>query len=233
MSVPQPTPNNLTLVKYGPLAVDFTVTGTYDLGNINCDENTFIPLNATIVLQNALGTNSTPAAVIIDNGTTGENITVSNTLPTTPVQTTLGATGNLSQIPLTLAANGYVLGQIPVANPNPALNASPSGAASTQNLRVNVTANAVPALTSISRSTTNNISTIVVSSIPTWLVAGVGVKVIGIGTSAYNGFVTVLSVTSTTFSYYNPSITTDASANDNGGRIGALYGDVYVVGLLQ
>jgi len=55
MSAPKPTPNNLTLVKYGPLNVDFSVTGTYDLGNINYDENVFVPTNAFIVLTNALG----------------------------------------------------------------------------------------------------------------------------------------------------------------------------------
>ena len=235
MSVPKPTPNNLTLVRFGPLSVDFTKTGTYTLGAINYDENTFIPTSSFIVYTNALGTNGTPAVVAIDNGTTGENI-ATGTLIAVPVSTSPNATGNLSQQALTAQAasgNGYVLGNIPVANPNPASGSAAGGAASAQSVRVNVTTAAIPALQSSNRVTANNISTITVSSVPSWLVAGVQVNVLGITTAAYNGLVTVLSKTSTTFSYYNPSLTTEASTPDTAGRIGSITGDVYVVGFLQ
>jgi hypothetical protein len=235
MSVPKPTPNNLTLVRFGPLSVDFTKTGTYTLGAINYDENTFIPTSSFIVYTNALGTNGTQAVVAIDNGTTGENI-ATGTLIAAPVSTSPNAVGNLSQQALTAQAasgNGYVLGNIPVANPNPASGSAAGGAAATQSVRVNVTTAAIPALQSSNRVTANNISTITVSSVPSWLVAGVQVKVLSIGNAAYNGLVTVLSTTSTTFSYYNPSLTTEASTPDNAGRIGAITGDVYVVGFLQ
>ena len=96
-----------------------------------------------------------------------------------------------------------------------------------------MTAAAVPQLATTNRSTTNNISTLTVASVPAWLVAGAKVKVLTVGNAAYNGLVTVLSTTSSTFSYYNSSLTTEASTADTAGRIGALYGDVYVVGLLQ
>jgi len=235
MSVPKPTPNNLTLVRFGPLSVDFTKTGTYTLGAINYDENTFIPTSSFIVYTNALGTNGTQAVVAIDNGTTGENI-ATGTLIAVPVSTSPNAAGNLSQQALTSQAasgNGYVLGNIPVANPNPASGSAAGGAASTQSVRVNVTTAAIPQLASTNRVTANNISTITVSSVPSWLVAGVQVNVLSIGNAAYNGLVTVLSKTSTTFSYYNPSLTTEASTADTAGRIGAITGDVYVVGFLQ
>jgi len=235
MSVPKPTPNNLTLVRFGPLSVDFTKTGTYTLGAINYDENTFIPTASFIVYTNALGTNGTPAVVAIDNGTTSENI-ATGTLIATPVSTSPNATGNLSQQVLTATAasgNGYVLGNIPVANPNPASGSAAGGAASAQSVRVNVTTAAIPQLASTNRVTANNISTITVSSVPSWLVAGVQVNVLSIGNAAYNGLVTVLSKTSTTFSYYNPSLTTEASTADTAGRIGSITGDVYVVGFLQ
>jgi len=235
MSVPKPTPNNLTLVRFGPLSVDFTKTGTYNLGNINYDENLFIPTASFVVYTNALGTNSTQAVVAIDNGTTSENI-ATGTLIATPVSTSPNASGNLTQQVLTAQAvsgNGYVLGNIPVANPNPVVGANPGGAASTQNIRVNVTTAAIPALASTNRVTANNISTITVASVPTWLVAGVQVNVLSVGNVAYNGVVTVLSKTATTFSYYNPSLTTEASTADTAGRIGAITGDVYVVGFLQ
>ena len=125
-----------------------------------------------------------------------------------------------------------MLGQDPVANPNPAVGSGGGGAASTEYVRVNVTTAAIPQLASTNRVTANNISTITVSSVPSWLVAGVQVKVQSIGNAAYNGLVTVLSTTSTTFSYYNPSLTTEASTADTAGRIGAITGDVYVTGYL-
>ena len=233
MSVPKPTPNNLTIVRYGPLSVDFTVAGTYDLGNLNYDENVFVPTNAFIVYKNALGTNGTAAVVAIDNGTTSEPLFTTLTLPATPVSTSPNSTSNLSQSAFVIPTNGYVLGQDPVANPNPAFGSGGGGAASTEYVRVNVTTAAIPQLASTNRVTANNISTITVSSVPTWLVAGVKVNVLTIGNAAYNGLVTVLSTTSTTFSYYNASLTTEASTADTAGRIGAITGDVYVVGLLQ
>jgi len=226
MSVPNPTPNNLTLVKFGPLAVDFTKTGTYTLGQLQLDEEVFIPTTSTIVYKNALGTNGTAAVVAIDNGTTGENIATA-TLPLTPVATGPGASGNLSQTILTPATNGYVIGQ------DPAATTAGTGAASTQSVRVNVTTAAVPALATTNRSTTNNISTLTVSSVPAWLTAGTVVKVLTVGNAAYNGIVTVISTTSTTFSYYNPSLVSEASTADTAGRIGSVYGDVYVFGFLQ
>ena len=232
MSVPKPTPNNLTIVRYGPLSVDFTVAGTYDLGNLNYDENVFVPTNAFIVYKNALGTNGTAAVVAIDNGTTSEPLFTTLTLPATPVATSPNSTSNLSQSAFVIPTNGYVLGQDPVANPNPAVGSGGGGAASTEYVRVNVTTAAIPQLASTNRVTANNISTITVSSVPSWLVAGVQVKVQSIGNAAYNGLVTVLSTTSTTFSYYNPSLTTEASTADTAGRIGAITGDVYVTGYL-
>lgn len=232
MSVPKPTPNNLTIVRYGPLSVDFTVAGTYDLGNLNYDESVFVPTNAFIVYKNALGTNGTAAVVAIDNGTTSEPLFTTLTLPATPVSTSPNSTSNLSQSAFVIPTNGYVLGQDPVANPNPAVGSGGGGAASTEYVRVNVTTAAIPQLASTNRVTANNISTITVSSVPSWLVAGVQVKVQSIGNAAYNGLVTVLSTTSTTFSYYNPSLTTEASTADTAGRIGAITGDVYVTGYL-
>jgi hypothetical protein len=228
MSVPNPTPNNLTLVRFGPLSVDFSRTGTYTLGQIERDQQTFIPTASFVVYQNALGTNGTQAVVVIDNGTTGENISTATLLPATPVSTSPNATGNLSQTVLTPATNGYVLGQVPVSTSIPS-----NGAAATQSVRVNVTQAAVPALATTFRATANNISTLTVASVPAWLVAGAKVKVQSVGNAAYNGFVTVISTTATTFSYYNPSLVTEASTADTAGRIGAIVGDVYVVGFLQ
>ena len=230
MSLNQPIPNNITYVKFGPVAVDFTVAGATTIGQLEYDENVFIPLSSFVVYQNAAGTNGTAAVVAIDNGTTGQNISTA-TLPTTPV-VAINGTGDLSQTVFTPATNGYVLGAIPVANPNPS--ASPAnGAATVQSLRVNVTTAAIPSLATTNRSTTNNISTLTVASVPSWITAGAVVKVLTVGNAAYNGTVQVISTTATTFSYYNASLTTEASTADTAGRIGALFGNVYVVGILQ
>ena len=220
-----PTPNNLTVVRFGPLSVDFTKTGTYTLGQLELDSETFVPTQSFVVYTNAGGTNGTQAVVAIDNGTTSKNIATA-TLPATPVVAIDGA-GSLSQTVFTPATNGYVLGQVPVSTTKPS-----NGAAAVQSVRVNVTTAAVPALATTNRVTANNISTLTVASVPSWLTPGSVVDVLTIGNAAYNGTVTVISTTATTFSYYNPSLTTEASTADTAGRIGAITGDVYVVGLL-
>ena len=230
MSGTNPTPNNLTQVLFGPLTVNFTVATTYTLGQLEYDENLFIPTNAFIAYNNVAGTNSTQAVVAIDNGTTGENIATA-TLPATPIVAVDGS-GNRSQTILTMTNPGYILGRSPVANPNPLPTAAPSGAASVQSLRVNVTTAAIPSLATTNRSTTNNISTLTVASVPSWLTAGTMVDILTVGNVGYNGSVSIISVTSTTISYYNPSVATEASTADTAGRIGALQGNVYVAGFL-
>jgi hypothetical protein len=220
-----PVPNNLTQVRFGPVSVDFTKAGATVIGQLEYDENVFVPTNAFIVYTNAAGTNGTAAVVALNNGTTGNNIATA-TLPATPV-VAINGTGSLSQTALAPVTNGFVLGQVPVGT-----NGS-NGAASVQSLTLNVTTAAVPALATTNRVTANNISTLTVSSVPSWITAGAVVNVLSVGNAAYNGTVTVISKTSTTFSYYNPSLTTEASTADTAGRIGALTGDVYVVGLLQ
>jgi len=221
-----PTPNNLTVVRFGPLSVDFTKTGTYTLGQLELDSETFVPTQSFVVYTNAGGTNGTQAVVAIDNGTAGKNIATA-TLPATPVVAIDGA-GSLSQTVFTPATNGYVLGQVPISTTKPS-----NGAAAVQSVRVNVTTAAVPALATTNRVTANNISTLTVASVPAWITAGAVVDVLTVGNADYNGTVTVISTTATTFSYYNPSLTTEASTADTAGRVGAITGDVYVVGLLQ
>jgi len=233
MSLNQPTPNNLTVVKFVGEGIDFTQAGTTIIGQLEYDENVFVPTNAFVVYTNAAGTNGTQAVVAIDNGTTSENLLQPLTLPATPVVTSPNAASNLSQSVFgfgnssSQATYNYVLGGLPVGT-----NGS-NGAAATQSVRVNVTTAAIPALATTNRVTANNISTLTVSSVPAWIVPGAVVNVLTVGNAAYNGTVTVLSKTSTTFSYYNPSLTTEASTADTAGRIGALTGDVYVVGILQ
>ena len=111
------------------------------------------------------------------------------TLPATPV-VAIDGTGSLSQTVLTPATNGYVLGQVPVSTATPS-----NGAAAVQNLTLNVTTAAVPALATTNRATANNISTLTVASVPAWITAGAVVDVLTVGNAAYNGTVTVISAT--------------------------------------
>lgn len=115
--------------------------------------------------------------------------------------------------------------------------AANTGAASTQSLRVKVTTTAVPTLTSTSRFTTANISTINVASLPASYTAGSTIRVKSATNSAYNGVFQITATTSTSLSFYNPNITTDGSSGspvtDTAAKIGACTGNVYVVGLLQ
>ena len=144
MSLNQPTPNNLTIVRFGPLAVDFTTTGSYTLGQLEYDENVFVPTNAFIVYSNVVGPASgtqfsTGASVNITDSISGQNIVAATTLPATGIPltspantavtsggTTLG--GNASQTILSLvgatssttgAAPGYILGGLPLADQLP------------------------------------------------------------------------------------------------------------------
>jgi hypothetical protein len=139
MSLNQPTPNNLTIVRFGPLAVDFTTTGSYTLGQLEYDENVFVPTNAFIVYSNVVGPASgstqfsTGASVNITDSISGQNIVAATTLPVTGIPltspantavtsggTTLG--GNASQTILSLVGTsspGYILGGLPLADQLP------------------------------------------------------------------------------------------------------------------
>jgi len=233
----KPTPNNLTEVRFGPTSFDFTSdtpTGGTIIGQLEYDQNIFVPFSARVVLKNALGTSSA-ATVTINSGTSGQNLFPAITLPTTPIFT--GGTsaspqsGRLSQVAAlnTAGYNGYVIGGVPVGT-----NGS-NGAASIQSINV-VVAKAVPALATTYRARANNIATLTVSSVPTWLIPGVTLNVLLVDgastTSGYNGTVTVLSTTSTTFTYYTPVSSTEATTADTAGRVGALTGDIIVSGLL-
>jgi hypothetical protein len=227
----KPVPNNLTLVRFGPLEIDFTApVANYTLGQLEYDEQTFIPTAAFVEYTNVIGAITTAAAITIDNGTDSENIVASTNLVAT-VLTPNNSTANLSNQILSIASPSYVLGGLPVAN------GVDTGAASTQQLRVKVTTTAVPTLTSVSHYTANNISTINVSSVPASYTPGSTIRVKSATTTTYNGVFQITAVTGTSISFYNPNVTTEGTSGsptaDTTAKIGACTGNVYVVGLLQ
>jgi len=237
----KPVPNNLTLVRFGPYEIDFTqpfvgsTTETdFTIGQLEYDEQVFIPTHAFVEYTNVIGALTTTAQIYIDTGINSENIVALTTLDGATITTPNNSTANLSQQPLTIASPSYVLGGLPVAT------IADTGAASTQSLRVRLTRLAVPTLASISYYTVNNISTINVSSVPASYTPGSKIRVkLASANTAYNGVFTITAInTSTnTISFYNPAIANSASSGspttDGAARIGACTGNVYVVGILQ
>ena len=236
----KPVPNNLTVVRFGPYEIDFTqpfvgaTTETdFTIGQLEYDEQVFIPTSAFVEYTNVIGALTTTAQIIIDNGTNGENIVATATLDGATVLTPNNSTANLSQQPLTIASPSYVLGGLPVATTDG------TGAASTQSLRVRLTRLAVPTLASISYYTVNNISTINVSSVPASYTPGSVIRIKSSTTTAYNGVFTITAINTpaNTISFYNPNVTTEGTSGsptaDTTGKIGACTGNVYVVGILQ
>jgi hypothetical protein len=241
MSLNLPTPNNLNLVRFGPIAVDFTKAGNTTIGDLVYDENIFIPAIASVALTNAAGTFGTQAVVNVNVINSNTNATIgtigSVTLPATPqivlnfsTYTFPNGNGFSTQYPISINTGSPVFGLPPVGNLNPSwgtgaigfntttgafpvANASAGGASSFQILNLNVGTAAVPSLASSSRYTVANISTInLATTIPSWLVAGVTLNVLLSGNAAYNGTVQVLSTSGNSFSYYNPSVATEGSA---------------------
>ena len=236
----KPVPNNLTVVRFGPYEIDFTQTFVgatietdFTIGQLEYDEQVFIPTSAFVEYTNVIGALTTTAQIYIDNGTNSENIVALATLDGATITTPNNSTANLSQQPLTIASPSYVLGGLPVATTDG------TGAASTQSLRVRLTRLAVPTLTSISYYTVNNISTINVSSVPVSYTPGSVIRVKTAATAAYNGVftITAINTSANTISFYNPALANGASAGsptvDAAAKIGACTGNVYVVGILQ
>jgi hypothetical protein len=224
----KPTPNNLTEVRFGPSEIDFTIAGATVIGQLEYDENIFVPISARVVIKESYGTNGPQAVVSIDNGTVTKNLFPALTLPANPIATSPNTGSNLSQVPFlnTTSYNGYVLGGLPVGT-----NGS-NGAASIQNVTARVTTAAIPGLNTTNRAKASNIATLTVSAVPAWLVPGITIRVQSVGGTGYNGLVTVLTKTSTTFTYYIANSDTETTATDTAGRVGGLIGDVIVTGLL-
>lgn len=234
----KPVPNNLTLVRFGPYEIDFTqpfvgsTTETdFTIGQLEYDEQVFIPTSAFVEYTNVIGALTTTAQIYIDTGINSENIVALTTLDGATITTPNNSTANLSQQPLTIASPSYVLGGLPVAT------TADTGAASTQSLRVRLTRLAIPTLTSISHYTANNISTINVTSVPASYTPGSVIRIKSSTTTTYNGVFTITATTGTTISFYNPNVTTEGTSGsptaDSTGKIGACTGNVYVVGILQ
>ncbi len=156
-------------------------------------------VSATVDNISVLGTLATAPAVIIDNGTDGENITASKTL-------TSGATDQ--SFALAAATQPYVV----------------TGDAT---IRLKKSVLGIGQATTF-RARTDNVATLTTAAVHGFNIGDV-VVVKTVGGTGYNGVVTVTAVpTTTTFSYANVGAD-EASAADTAGRVGAYTATILVV----
>ncbi len=87
---------------FGPVAVNLLAAGDADLLVLNDQDTKFFPTSIVLETAYARGTTATDPIVIVDNGTTGENITASLT-----ITDALDNQGRYN--PLAIAANPYVI----------------------------------------------------------------------------------------------------------------------------
>jgi hypothetical protein len=151
----------------------------------------------------ARGTTATDPIVIVDNGTTGENITSSLT-----ITDALDNQGRYN--PLTIAANPYII----------------TGTSKLRLLKSTVGAGQATA----TRSRTSGVATIVTGAAHGFS-TGDTITIASMTDTTFNDVQAEITVTSTTaFTYANAGVNVVSGA-DTAGRVGALYVNAYIVGI--
>jgi hypothetical protein len=188
---------------FGPIAVNLLATGNADLLVLNDQETKFFPTSIVLETAYARGTTATDPVVIVDNGTTGENITASLT-----ITDALDNQGRFNA--LALAANPYVI----------------TGSSKLRLLKSTVGAGQATA----TRSRTSGVATIVTGAAHGFA-TGDTITIASMTDSSFNDVqAEVTVVNSTTFTYANAGADVVSGA-DTAGRVGALYVNVYIVGI--
>ena len=188
---------------FGPIAVNLLATGDADLLVLNDQDTKFFPTSIVLETAYARGTTATDPIVIVDNGTTGENITSSLT-----ITDALDNQGRYN--PLTIAANPYII----------------TGTSKLRLLKSTVGAGQATA----TRSRTSGIATIVTGAVHGFS-TGDTITIASMTDTTFNDVQAEIIVTSTTaFTYANAGVDVVSGA-DTAGRVGALYVNAYVVGI--
>ena len=188
---------------FGPIAVNLLATGDADLLVLNDQETKFFPRSIVLETAYARGTTATDPIVIVDNGTTGENITASLT-----ITDALDNQGRFN--PLAIAANPYVI----------------TGSRKLRLLKSTVGAGQATA----TRARTSGVATIV-TALAHGFSTGDTITIASMTDSTFNDVqAEVTVVDATTFTYANAGVDVVSGA-DTAGRVGALYVNVYVVGI--
>jgi hypothetical protein len=188
---------------FGPIAVNLLAAGDADLLVLNDQDTKFFPTSIVLETAYARGTTATDPIVIVDNGTTGENITSSLT-----ITDALDNQGRYN--PLTIAANPYII----------------TGASKLRLLKSTVGAGQATA----TRSRTSGVATIVTGAAHGFS-TGDTITIASMTDATFNDVqAEIIVVDSTTFTYANAGVDVVSGA-DTAGRVGALYVNAYVVGI--
>lgn len=188
---------------FGPIAVNLLAAGDADLLVLNDQDTKFFPTSIVLETAYARGTTATDPIVIVDNGTTGENITASLT-----ITDALDNQGRYN--PLAIAANPYVI----------------TGSSKLRLLKSTVGAGQATA----TRSRTSGVATIVTGAAHGFS-TGDTITIAGMTDTTFNDVqAEIIVVDSTTFTYANAGVDVVSGA-DTAGRVGALYVNAYVVGI--
>jgi hypothetical protein len=188
---------------FGPIAVNLLAAGDADLLVLNDQDTKFFPTSIVLETAYARGTTATDPIVIVDNGTTGENITSSLT-----ITDALDNQGRYN--PLTIAANPYII----------------TGASKLRLLKSTVGAGQATA----TRSRTSGVATIVTGAAHGFS-TGDTITIASMTDTTFNDVqAEIIVVDSTTFTYANAGVDVVSGA-DTAGRVGALYVNAYVVGI--
>jgi hypothetical protein len=188
---------------FGPIAVNLLAAGDADLLVLNDEDTKFFPTSIVLETAYARGTTATDPIVIVDNGTTGENITASLT-----ITDALDNQGRFN--PLAIAANPYVI----------------TGSSKLRLLKSTVGAGQATA----TRARTSGVATIVTGAAHGFA-TGDTITIASMTDTTFNDVqAEVTVVDSTTFTYANAGVNVVSGA-DTAGRVGALYVNAYVVGI--
>jgi hypothetical protein len=188
---------------FGPIAVNLLAAGDADLLVLNDQDTKFFPTSIVLETAYARGTTATDPIVIVDNGTTGDNITSSLT-----ITDALDNQGRYN--PLTIAANPYII----------------TGTSKLRLLKSTVGAGQATA----TRSRTSGVATIVTGAAHGFS-TGDTITIASMTDTTFNDVqAEIIVVDSTTFTYANAGVDVVSGA-DTAGRVGALYVNAYVVGI--
>ena len=188
---------------FGPIAVNLLAAGDADLLVLNDQDTKFFPTSIVLETAYARGTTATDPIVIVDNGTTSENITASLT-----ITDALDNQGRYN--PLAIAANPYVI----------------TGSSKLRLLKSTVGAGQATA----TRSRTSGVATIVTGAAHGFT-TGDTITIASMTDTTFNDVQAEITVTSTTAFTYENAGADVVSGADTAGRVGALYVNVYIVGI--
>jgi hypothetical protein len=188
---------------FGPVAVNLLASGDADLLVLNDEETKFFPTSIVLETAYARGTTATDPVVIVDNGTSGENMTASLTIT--------DALDNQDRFnPLAFVANPYTI-------------------TGSRKLRlVKSTVGLGQATDSYKRE--SGIATIVTAAAHGFATGDV-ITISSMTDTTFNELqAEVTVVNATTFTYANAGVDV-APTSSSAGRVGALYVNAYVVGI--